>query len=130
VLQGLGVAFVLLAGQAWLAGQGWSAGQGRGVVFSALVLAVMLLILANRDPSRPVLLGAAASNPWLWRMAAGVAALLVAVLGLPWLRELMGLALPGARELTLAAVLVALCLVWLELLRVLGPRWGRARRGS
>ncbi|WP_341916532.1 cation-translocating P-type ATPase [Polaromonas sp. YR568] len=130
VLQGLGVAGVLLAGQAWLAGQGWSAGQGRGVVFSALVLAVMLLILANRDPSRPVLLGAAASNPWLWRMAAGVAALLVAVLGLPWLRELMGLALPGARELTLAAVLVALCLVWLELLRVLGPRWGRARRGS
>ncbi len=130
VLQGLGVAGVLLAGQAWLAGQGWSAGQGRGVVFSALVLAVMLLILANRDPLRPVLLGAAASNPWLWRMAAGVAALLVAVLGLPWLRDLMGLALPGGRELTLAAVLVALCLVWLELVRVLGPRWGRARRGS
>ncbi len=130
VLQGLGVAGVLLAGQAWLAGQGWSAGQGRGVVFSALVLAVMLLILANRDPSRPVLLGAAASNPWLWRMAAGVAALLVAVLGLPWLRDLMGLALPGGRELALAAVLVALCLAWLELVRVLGPRWGRARRGS
>jgi len=127
VLQGLGVAGVLLAGQAWLAGQGWSAAQGRGVVFSALVLAVMLLILANRDPSRPVLLGAAASNPWLWRMAAGVAALLVAVLGLPWLRELMGLALPGARELTLAAVLVALCLVWLELVRVLGRRLVRSR---
>lgn len=130
VLQGLGVALVLLAGQTWLAGQGWSAGQGRAVVFSALVLAVMLLILANRDPSRPVLLGAAAANPWLWRMAAGVAALLVAVLGLPWLRGLMGLALPGARELALAAVLVALCLVWLELVRVLGQRLGRARRGN
>jgi Ca2+-transporting ATPase len=130
VLQGLGVAGVLLAGQTWLAGQGWSAGQGRAVVFSALVLAVMLLILANRDPSRPVLLGAAASNPWLWRMAAGVAALLVAVLGLPWLRDLMGLALPGARELTLAAVLVALCLAWLELVRVLGQRRARARRRS
>ncbi len=128
VLQGLGVALVLLAGQAWLAGQGWSAAQGRGVVFSALVLAVMLLILANRDPSRPVLLGAAASNPWLWRMAAGVAALLVAVLGLPWLRDLMGLALPGGRELTLAAVLVALCLVWLELVRVLGQRLFLGRR--
>ncbi|MDI1338982.1 cation-translocating P-type ATPase [Polaromonas sp.] len=130
VLQGLGVAGVLLAGQTWLAGQGWSAAQGRGVVFSALVLAVMLLILANRDPSRPVLLGAAASNPWLWRMAAGVAALLVAVLGLPWLRGLMGLAVPGGRELALAAVLVALCLAWLELVRVLVPRWGRASRGS
>jgi len=129
VFQGLGVAFVLLAGQVWLAGQGWSAGQGRGVVFSALVLAVLLLILANRDPSRPVLLGAAAANPWLWRMAAGVAALLVAVLGLPWLRSLMGLALPGARELALAAGLVALCLVWLELVRMLSQQWGRARRG-
>jgi Ca2+-transporting ATPase len=124
VFQGLGVALVLLAGQAWLAGQGWTAGQGRGVVFSALVLAVMLLILANRDPSRPVLFGAAAANPWLWRMAAGVCVLLVAVLGTPWLRKLMGLALPGARELALAAVLMALCLVWLELVRVLGR--GRA----
>ncbi|OYY35066.1 MAG: ATPase [Polaromonas sp. 39-63-25] len=130
VLQGLGVAGVLLAGQTWLAGQGWSAAQGRAVVFSALVLAVMLLILANRDPSRPVLLGAAASNPWLWRMAAGVAVLLVAVLGLPWLRDLMGLALPGGRELTLAAVLVALCLVWLELVRVLGQRLFRSHRIS
>lgn len=130
VFQGLGVAFVLLAGQVWLAGQGWSAGQGRAVVFSALVLAVMLLILANRDPSRPVLRGAAAANPWLWRMAAGVAALLVAVLGLPWLRGLMGLALPGARGLALAAGLVALCLVWLELVRMVGQRLGRARRGN
>ncbi|MDI1237493.1 MAG: cation-translocating P-type ATPase, partial [Polaromonas sp.] len=126
VFQGLGVAGVLLAGQTWLAGQGWSAAHGRGVVFSTLVLAVMLLILANRDPSRPVLLGAAAANPWLWRMAAGVLALLVAVLGLPWLRDLMGLALPGARELVLTAVLLALSLVWLELVRVLGQLLGRA----
>ena len=123
VLQGLGIAGVLLLCAAWFSSQGGSLAQGRGVVFSALVLAVMLLILANRDPSRPVLLGATASNPWLWRMAAGVAALLVAVLGLPWLRDLMGLALPGGRELTLTAVLVALCLAWLELVRVLVPRW-------
>jgi Ca2+-transporting ATPase len=125
VLQGLGVALVLLAGQTWLAGQGWNAAQGRGVVFSALVLSVMLLILANRDPSKPVLLGVTAANPWLWRMAAGVAVLLAAVLGIPWLRGLMGLALPGTRELALAAVLLALCLAWLELVRVVGPRPGR-----
>ncbi|HAU58049.1 MAG TPA: hypothetical protein DCW87_11200 [Comamonadaceae bacterium] len=53
VLQGLGEATVLLAGQAWLASHGWSTAQNRTVVFCTLVLCVMLLILANRDHRAP-----------------------------------------------------------------------------
>ncbi len=117
VLQGLGIAAVLLAGQGWLLGQGWSAAQGRGVVFCTLMLAVMLLILANRDASRPALMGVTGANPWLWRMAAGVGLLLVAVLGWPWLRDLMGLSLPPAHGVAVAAALLLLCVAWLEAVR-------------
>jgi P-type Ca2+ transporter type 2C len=98
------------------------------VVFGALVLAVLLLILANRDLTRPALMGVVAANPWLWRMAAAVGLLLVAVLGLPWLRDVMGLALPGAAGLAMALGLLVLCGAWLELLRrVSGRRAGASR---
>ncbi|MDP1887004.1 MAG: cation-translocating P-type ATPase [Polaromonas sp.] len=130
VLQGAGIAAVLLLCTAWLSAHGGSAAQIRTVVFGTLMLNVLLLILANRDLARPAFLSAMAPTTWLWRIAFAMVTLLVAVLGLPWLRELMGLALPGARELTLAAGLVALCLVWLELVRVLGQRLGGARRGN
>ena len=127
VLQGLGVAAVLLAGQAWLVAQGWSSAQSRTVVFCTLVLCVMLLILANRDLSRPALLGVAAPNPWLWRMAVAMGLLLAAVLGMAWLRELMGMALAGAAGQWVAAGLLVLCLAWLELLRLAGPRLVRTQ---
>ncbi|WP_439113594.1 cation-translocating P-type ATPase [Hydrogenophaga sp.] len=117
VLQGAGMAAVLLAGHAALMTQGWVAGEARAVVFGALVLGVMLLIGANRNPKRPVWVGLSGGNPWLWRMAAGVGALLVAVLTVPWLRDLMGLVLPALQGLGVLASLLALCLGWLELLR-------------
>ncbi|MEP6588600.1 MAG: cation-translocating P-type ATPase, partial [Polaromonas sp.] len=125
VLQGLGIAGVLLAGYGWLAAQGWSAAQGRSVVFSSLMLSVMLLILANRDLRRSALLGMTAANPLLWRMAIAMGGLLAAVLGLPWLRQLMGLALPGLAGMAAGAGLLALCIAWLELVRRWQPlsRW-------
>lgn len=129
VLQGLGMAAVLLAGQAWLIGQGWSHAQGRSVVFGTLVLGVMLLIWANRDLSRPAWFGITDRNPWLWTMAAGMGLLLLAVLGIPWLRALMGLELPGRPGLAVAAVLIALCLAWLELVRTVGQFRRRRRAG-
>ncbi len=120
VLQGLGVAAVLLAGQAWLVGQDWSPAEGRSVVFGTLVLSVMLLILANRDLTRPALMGVADPNPWLWRMAAAVSLMLITVFSVPWLRQVMGLALPGAAGLMAGAGLLALCALWLELERLAG----------
>ena len=96
----------------------WTSFQLRKL--SLLVLCVMLLILANRDLSRPTLLGVAAPNPWLWRMAVAMGLLLAAVLGMAWLRELMGMALAGAEGLWVAAGLLALCMVWLELVRLAG----------
>ena len=126
VWQGLGMAALLLAGQAWMTAQGWGHAQGRSVVFGTLVLGVMLLIWANRDLSRPAWFGITDRNPWLWGMAAGMGLLLLAALGIPWLRALMGLELPGRQGLAVAAVLIALCLAWLELVRTVVQR--RSRR--
>ena len=122
VLQGIGMAAVLLAGQAWMAAQGWGSPQSRTVVFATLVLGVMLLILANRDLSRPALLGVTTPTPWLWRITAAMLALLTAVLVIPWLRTLMGLSLPGPQGVVVAAGLLVLCLAWLELVRLAGLR--------
>ncbi|MBA3623074.1 MAG: cation transporting ATPase C-terminal domain-containing protein [Methylibium sp.] len=118
VLQGLGLAGVLLAGYAVLISQGFGAAQARSVVFGTLLIAVMLLIMANRDTTRPALMGFTDANAWLWRMAAAVGLLLVAMLEVPWLRQVMGLALPGATGLAAGAGLLGGCVVWLELLRL------------
>ena len=120
VLQGLGIAAVLLAGQAWLYSQGWSAAQGRSVVFGTLVPGVMLLILANRDLTRPALMSLGNPNPWLWPMGAAVSLLMVAIFNVPWLQQVMGLELPGLAGLGVGAGLLALCALWLELERLVG----------
>jgi len=120
VLQGMGVALVLLIGQAWLLGQGSSAQHARSVVFGVLVLSVLLLILANRDLTRPVFLGKAGPNPWLNRMVAAMVVTLVAVMGIPWLQQVMGTVWPGGTGFAAGAVLFGLCGLWLELLRRVG----------
>ena len=111
-----------MLGQAWLRAQGGSAAQARTVVFCSLMLGVMLLILANRDPSRPALLSLGLPNAWLGRLILALGLLLAGVLGLPWLRQIMRLELPGSAGLAAGAVLLALCGLWLELARVIGRR--------
>ncbi|MBS0392362.1 MAG: HAD-IC family P-type ATPase [Proteobacteria bacterium] len=118
MLQGLGIAALLLAAQAWLLAQGWGAGQGRAVVLGALLPCVLLLILAQRDPGRPLWRHARAANPWLRPMAAAVGLLLLAVLAIPGLRQLMRVEGAGMPTLSAIAALLALCLAWLELLRL------------
>ena len=128
LLQGAGIAALLLAAQAWLQAQGWSQAQGRTVVFGALLVCVPLLILAQRNPARAVLHRGAAPNPWLRPMAAAVGLLLLAVLAIPGLRQLMGLAEVGWAGLAAGAAVLALCLLWLELLRLAFRSSASARR--
>lgn len=118
-LQGAGLAALLLAAQAWMRFSGWEAGHSRSVVFCVLVLDVMLLILASRGGGRSSLLSRRGGNPWLWRMALAMVLLLAGVLSWPWLRELLGLAVPTLAVLAAVGSLTALCLLWLEALRLL-----------
>ena len=89
--------------------------QSRSAVFVALVLGVLLLIAANRYPSRPVFAGVDGDNPWLWRMAVIVLLLLGLVFSVPALRQIMGLALVDGSVLLPAAAMGCLSVIWLLL---------------
>jgi Ca2+-transporting ATPase len=100
-----------------LPGYGLDAAQSRSAVFIALIAGLFLLTLANRDLSHPVLARHPAKNPWLARMFAGVAAMLIVVIGVPFLREVMGLAIPNAPMLLASTGMLLAAITWLELMR-------------
>ncbi len=115
VAQGLGFAGILLLGYELLLKQGLGETQSRSAVFIALVIGLFLLTLANRDWSRPALARApAARNPWLPRMFGGVAVMLLVVIGVPFFRGVMALALPDATALGGAVAMLLATVAWLE----------------
>lgn len=122
VIQGLGFAGILLLGYGLLLGQNLDATQSRSAVFIALVIGLFLLTLANRDLTHPALARHPAKNPWLARMFGAVALMLAVVIGVPFLRGVMSLAVPAPLSLLAAAAMLAAAVAWLELLR-------RATRG-
>jgi P-type Ca2+ transporter type 2C len=120
LLQGLGLAALLLAAHAALRHWGFDAAAARTTVFVALVLDVLLLTLANRR--RPLALRRRATDsPWVTRMTIAIGVLLAVVLAFAPLRTLLGLAPPGAVTLVAATVMTALAAAWLGLLRRLSP---------
>ncbi|MEX8496092.1 cation-translocating P-type ATPase [Sphaerotilus sp.] len=117
-LQGTWLAAVLLAGDAWLGQWQTDAAQTRTAVFTALVAGVYLLTLANRSPRATSM----ARNPWLIRMGAAVLVLLLALMGVPWLRQLMGLAWPTPACALVGVAMVATGAGGLAVLRALRRR--------
>jgi Ca2+-transporting ATPase len=123
LLQGLGIAAVLLAGHALLQHYtDWPEADLRLAVFTALVLALFLLILSNRDLHHAAVFNLRSDNPWLARMFAAVAAVLAAVLLIPGLRDVMGFASVSLPPMIAALGLLLLCGLWLQGLRL---AWGR-----
>ncbi|MGA8277373.1 MAG: cation-translocating P-type ATPase [Rhodanobacteraceae bacterium] len=114
VIQGLGFAGILLLGYGLLLGHGVDVMQSRTAVFTAMVIGLFLLILANRDPARSLLARKAAKNPWLPRMFGGVAVVLTLVISVPYLRGVMGLALPQTSAVAWAAAMLGVIVMWLE----------------
>ena len=117
MVQGGGVAAVLLVAHGWLLAHDWSAPRVRTVELCTLVASVLLLVVANRAPRGAGAPRSARDNPMLWRMAAGVGLLLAAVMGVPWLREVLDLAAPGAAELAAIGATLAGTAAWLALHR-------------
>ncbi len=114
-LQGTGLAAVLLFGQATVMAGGASVAQGRAVVFSVLAIGVWMLTVANRSPHRLLQGLRGPANPWLATMTVGVIVILAAVLGVPYLRRIMGLEWPDAASAGIAAMMCALAAAWLAL---------------
>lgn len=69
----------------------------------------------------------ARANRWLAPMAAAVGLLLAAILGIPVLRDLMGLAPAGLAAWGAGAGVLVLSVVWLEGLRRIARRKENAR---
>ncbi|MDO8369326.1 MAG: cation-translocating P-type ATPase [Candidatus Nitrotoga sp.] len=120
--QGSGIALVLLTGHALLQRLGWAEADLRISMFAALVLALFLLILANRDLAHAALRNLGGDNPWLPRMFAGVSLVLVAVLVTPFLRDVMGFAALSLPPLLAAVGLLIACGLWLQILRLVNDR--------
>ena len=115
LVQGFGLATILLLGYNALVAWGWSESEGRVVVFIGLVLGVFLLVLENRAHRRSAM--AATRNPWIARMLSVIVILLAVVTTLPVLRNIMGFAVLGLAELAAGLALLAGIGAWLLALR-------------
>jgi len=124
LIQGGGIAFILLVGHTLLQYMGWDETDIRISVFSALVLVLFLLILANRDLTYTMQKNLLRLNSWLIYMFGGVILILTAVLLIPLLRNIMGFAPITLSPLLAAAALFITSGLWLEILR-LASKWVR-----
>ena len=123
LFQGLGAAFLLVGGYALLSSVGWNDGAIRSVVMTSLLLTVMLLILTNRDQKHSLYQAAIAPNRWLRRLYVAIAIVLVAFFTIPWLREIMKLVPLTLVDAGAIIVLLVLCILWLEGVRLLALKW-------
>jgi P-type Ca2+ transporter type 2C len=126
VLQGIGVATILIGGYTAMQFKGFAAEQSHGAVFIALLLSVMQLTLNNR--SRSIGLVAAFSrNPWFPRMTLAVFVALTLAVVLPPIRRILGMGLPDAVSIACAVLMSAVVLLWLQALRSGMMRWRAAK---
>jgi len=124
MLQGAGLATLLIAGCAVLLVQGGGAAQQvRAAGFAGLLVGLFLLAMAESSVG---FLHRKRRNPWLKWMLLGVVVCIAAVLGIPPLRTLMGLALPNAQTVMAIGAMVAASGAWLALLKM-SARGSRSR---
>jgi len=114
VLQGAGLAALLTAGCAVLLMLGGGVTQVRAAGFAGLLVGLFLLALAESSVS---FRRRERHNPWLKWMLLGVAACLAAVLGVPPLRALMGLAPPDSQTVMAVGAMVLASSAWLAALQ-------------
>ena len=118
LVQGIGTALVLLAGYGCMLGLGVDTAHSRTATFIALIISLFALILANRHPDHALVARGGSRNRWVRRMFAAILLLLALAIGVPFLREVMGLVVPTPADLLGAAIVFVLTFLWLEGLRL------------
>lgn len=121
-LQGFGLALILLLGDTLVLQMGETPQLGRSAVFTALLVGVFLLTLSNCNLSRPLWTALSRHNPWLLVMLAGVMGMLALMMLVPPLRALLGMERPSIPIVLYTVSMLALSLLWLELVRLLVRR--------
>jgi len=120
LLQGLGIALILLAANGCMLARGWPAAEIRTALFVSLVAGLFLLVLVHRHTVHIL------QNPWLPRLAAAVAVLLSLVLWQPWLRGVMGFVAPSGRSVAGLLLIMVAVILWLLVLRHISAASRRA----
>ena len=130
LLQGLGVAVVLLIGKWWGDLSQWSEGEIRTVMYLSLLLSVMLLIWSNRSVSARLGGLASGSNRFWWWMVGGVMVTWAALAYVPWISRLMSLSQPATPQVVAMVLLFGATLVWLIGVRALFGLWAKDKPHS
>jgi Ca2+-transporting ATPase len=123
LVQGAGIAFILLIGYLLLLQMGWMIHSIQTTLFTALVFALFLLVLANSDSSRFRKDSLSEINLWIVYMFGGVVSLLIAVLYIPFLRTLLGFAYVTLTSIVAITVLFILSGIWLLLIHRIHKYW-------
>jgi Ca2+-transporting ATPase len=121
VLQGLTVLAVCV-GVFLLARPGHAAEATRALTFATLVIAFLAVILVNRSWTRSFLAMLRVPNPSFGWVVGGTLALLSVVLFVPPAQRLFHFAALPVKELLLGTAAGAGCLLWFEVLKLLGRR--------
>jgi Ca2+-transporting ATPase len=98
----------------------------RALTFVTLVVAFLVIILANRSWTRTIVSMLRVPNGALWWVVGGTAAFLSLVLFVPMAQRLFHFAALPARELALSLGAGVACVMWFELLKLI--QWRPARR--
>ncbi|MDE3012313.1 MAG: cation-translocating P-type ATPase, partial [Pseudomonadota bacterium] len=106
------------AGFATAQAGGLAAAELRPAVFLALVAALYLMVLANRDPARGLHAALRQGNPWLGHVSLAVAGVLALLVLLPPLRAIMGFGVLSWQTAEVAVALSVACAAWLGVHRM------------
>ncbi|HUS46479.1 MAG TPA: cation-translocating P-type ATPase [Phycisphaerae bacterium] len=129
LLQGFSVLAIVMAVFVMARLLGHSADNARGLTFSALVVANLTLILANRSQSRTILAMFRQPNGALRWVLGGALAFLALVLYVPVLRRLFHFDRLHVRDLAICLAVGATGVLWFELLKLINAVRARRRKG-
>ncbi|MFA5216805.1 cation-translocating P-type ATPase [Sulfuricurvum sp.] len=123
LVQGMGIALILLVGYTILHDRGWIMSNIRITLFTALIAAIFLLVLVNSDFSRFKQSAQLRINPMMIYMFGGVSFLLSAMLLIPFFRDLLGFSSITLLPICAAVILLIICVIWLIISQRLSKRW-------
>jgi len=117
LLQGVVVLFTVLLILGIALYVGHDSSYGRAETFATLVAGILALIFANRSWSRSIISTLRSRNAALWWVVGGAIGFLVAVLYVPYLREVFHFAALRPYDLVICMGAGALSVVWFEIVK-------------
>jgi len=118
VMQGLSVLAVTLGVFAVARYLGQSEDKARALTFTVLVVANLLVILANRSWTRSIISMFRVKNTALWWVVGGATLFLTLVLSVPFLRNLFHLQALGPEEIAVCLLAAIASIVWFEIYKL------------